>query len=126
MNDKTLNSETLNDEMLGSPSDWLVPFLLLGLWERDSYGLELARKMAESGFETTRPEMMYRALRRMEEGLVVSEHDGLDGHPSRRRFLITGSGEVYLELWAESLARYQGEIDLFLGTYDESARDGRG
>jgi PadR family transcriptional regulator len=101
-----------------SLADWLVPFLLLGLWERDSYGHELAQRVADLGFGVTRPEVMYRTLRQMEkEGMVVLEHDGFDGGLSRRRYSITGSGEDYLEFWANSLERYQKEIDLFFKAY---------
>ncbi len=113
----------MNDEILDVPSiDWLVPFLLLSLREGDSHGHELARRMPEFGLGATRPGAVYRALRQMErEGVVASEGDELDGHLPRRRFSITGSGEAYLELWANALARYEEEIYLFFGTYVESS-----
>jgi PadR family transcriptional regulator PadR len=116
----------VNDGTLGVPSDWLVPFLLLGLREQDSCEPELTSKMAGSGFEATRPGEMYRALRYMEqEGMIASEHDGFDGKPSLRRYSITESGEAYLKIWASTLERYRGEINLFFRTYaDGSARDG--
>jgi DNA-binding PadR family transcriptional regulator len=58
------------------------------------------------------------------ERMVVSEYDGSDGGFSRRRYSITELGEAYLGFWADSLARHQEEIELFLRTYSKS--DGRG
>ncbi len=124
----------MNDEMFNMPpADWLVTFLLLGLWERDSYGHELVRRMPDLGFEAAHPGAVYRTLRQMErEGMISSEGDGLDGHLPRRRFSITGWGEAYLELWANALTRYEKEIDLFFDTYVEKpsrraiTKDGRG
>lgn len=99
-------------------ADWLVPFLLLALRERDWCGYELVRQMADLDFGAVPPGDVYRALQRMEdEGRVASEHHGLDGEMSRRRFSITQSGEDYLESWVDSLARYQEEIDLFFRAY---------
>ena len=109
------------DGMLESPSaPWLVPFLLLLMRERDSYGHELTRGIADFDSGMVRPEAVYRALRQMEgEGMVLSEGDGLDRVLSRRKYSITESGEAYLEFWANSLARYQEDIDLFLRAYAE-------
>ncbi len=116
----------MSDKVLEAPSaSWLVSFLLLCLREGDYHGQELTRRIADFGFGATHPGEMYRALRQMEkEGMVLSERDGLDGEMSRRRYSITESGEAYLEFWANSLAQYQREIDLFFRTYTErSARE---
>ena len=110
-----------SDEVLEVPSvSWLVPFLLLALQERDSYGYELARSMSDFDFGTRRSAKAYRALQQLEEeGMVISEYDGLDGRFSRRRYSIAGPGEAYLEFWANSLTRYQEEVDFFLCLYNE-------
>ena len=104
--------------MLAWPSaGWIVPFLLLGLQERDYYGHELTRKVTDLGLGATPTGPVYRALWRMEkEGMVVSEPGG--HRLSRRRFSVTEVGEAYLEFWAHSLERYREEIDLFLQLYD--------
>ncbi len=59
----------MNDELfISAPSvDWLVPFLLLGLRERDSYGHELVQRMPALGLGVTHPRAMHRALRHTEE-----------------------------------------------------------
>lgn len=116
--------EAAIDRVLEVPSvDWIVPFLLVCLWERDRYGYELTRRMIALGFETTHPGVMYRTLRQMEkEGMVVSERNGFDRRPSRWRYSITELGEAYLEYLASALSRYRKEVDLFFGLYDEMSR----
>ncbi len=105
--------------------DWIVPFLLLGLRERNSYGYELTRRIADLGFGATRLGTVYRTLRQMEkEGMVASEGDGLDSRLSRRRYSITEPGEAYLEFWAGSLAWYRKEIDLFFRLYNKEPTPG--
>ena len=100
--------------------DWIVPFLLLGLQERNSYGYELTRRIDDLGFGATRLGTVYRTLRQIEkEGMVASESDGLDSRLSRRRYSITEPGEAYLEFWADSLAWYRKEIDLFFRLYNK-------
>jgi DNA-binding PadR family transcriptional regulator len=48
-------------EVLSTP--WLVPFLLLLMRERDSYGQDLTRRIADLGLGATRSGTVYRALR---------------------------------------------------------------
>ncbi len=117
----------MSNRVLEAPSvSWLVSFLLLCLREGDYYGHELTRRMADFGFGATHPGEMYRALQQMKkEGMILCEKDGLDGGVSRRRYSITESGEAYLEFWANSLAQYQKEIDLFFRTYTERSARGR-
>lgn len=102
-------------------ADWIVPFLLLCLRDRNRFGRELTRKMIDLGFGMRRAEAMYRALRQMEkEGVITSKPDGGYGRGwSRRRYSITESGEAYLEYLANAFARYQKEMDLFLRAYNE-------
>lgn len=106
-----------------SAVEWEVPFLLLVLREQGSYEDELTRGIGGFGFETARPEVAYQALGQMEEeGMVVTESDGVDGEQPRLRYSITESGEAYLERWASSLARYQEEVDLFFKVYADGGR----
>jgi len=102
------------------PVDWMAPFFLICLQERDHHSHELARKMIDAGFEATHPEEMYRTLRQMEnEGVLVSEDDGFDRELSRRRYSITESGDAYLEYLADALMQYGEEIDLFFRVYNK-------
>ncbi|MBA3472438.1 MAG: PRC-barrel domain-containing protein [Rubrobacter sp.] len=111
----------VNDGVLEVPPvDWMAPFLLICLQERDRHSHELARKMIDSGFEATHPEEMNRTLQQMEnEGVLVSEDDGFDRELSRRRYSITESGDAYLEYLADALMQYGEKIDLFFRLYNK-------
>lgn len=102
------------------PANWLVPLLLVRLREGDCHGRELARKAIYPGFETSRPQTIYRALQQMEkEGMIVSSGDGFDRELSRRRYSITKWGEAYLEYLANALVEYGEEIDLFFRLFNK-------
>lgn len=119
----------MSEDTLEMPSTpWLVSFLLLLVRERDSYGQDLTRRTADLGFGATRPGTVYWTLRQMEnEGIVFSERDGFDCGLPLRKYSITESGEDYLEFWANSLAEYREDMDLFLEVYaGEIGREARG
>ncbi len=111
----------VNDGVLEVPPvDWMAPFLLICLQERDRHSHELARRLIDAGFEATHPEEMYRTLRQMEkEGVLVSEDDGFDRELSRRRYSITELGDAYLEYLADALLQYGEKIDLFFRLYNK-------
>jgi poly-beta-hydroxybutyrate-responsive repressor len=111
----------VNDGVLEVPPvDWMAPFLLICLQERDHHSHELARKVIDAGFEPTHPEEMYRTLQQMDnEGVLVSEDDGFDRELSRRRYSITESGDAYLEYLADALMQYGENIDLFFRVYNK-------
>jgi PadR family transcriptional regulator PadR len=107
-----------------SISSCLAPLFLLFLREEDSQGYELTRGIEDFDLGEVGLETMYRALALIErEGMVVSERDGSDLTLSQRRYSITGPGESYLESWADSLARYQVMVDLFLTVYEGYTRE---
>ena len=102
------------------PVNWMVPFLLVCLQERDCHGHELAQNMNNLGLEATHSEVMYETLQHMEkEGVLVSEEDKFDRTLSRRKYSITELGNVYLEYLANALMQYGEEIDLFLQIYNK-------
>jgi poly-beta-hydroxybutyrate-responsive repressor len=111
----------VNDGVLEVPPiDWMAPFLLICLQERDHHSHELARKVIDAGFEATHPKEVYRTLQQMEnEGVLVSEVDGFDRELSRRRYSITESGDAYLEYLADALMQYGEKIDLFFRLYNK-------
>ena len=54
-------------KVLEEPSaDWLVPFLLLALRDRDSYDHKLEKRLDELGFDGMHPGQIYRTLWHME------------------------------------------------------------
>jgi DNA-binding PadR family transcriptional regulator len=66
--------------------------------ERDSYGQDLTRRIADLGFGVTRSGTVYRTLRQMEkEGRILSKRDGINCRLPRRKYSITEVGEDYLE-----------------------------
>jgi poly-beta-hydroxybutyrate-responsive repressor len=111
----------LNHRVSEVPSvNWMVPFLLVCLQERDCHGHELAQNISNLGLEATPSEVMYGTLQHMEkEGVLVSEEDKFDRTLSRRRYSITELGNVYLEYLANALMQYGEEVDLFLQTYNK-------
>jgi len=97
---------------------WVLPFLLLLVQRRGTYGQDLTRSVAQLDLGAMPPRTVYRNLRRMEqEGMVLSERDGSDCRLSRRRYSITELGEAYLESCASSLAEYREAMDLLLNNY---------
>src|SRR5215210_2353628 len=93
--------------------DWVTPFLLVILRERDCYGRELARQVIDFDLGATRSEAVYRALRQMEkEGIVVSKSERPDSEPCWLRYSITASGEVFIEYLANVLGQYRKEVNL--------------
>jgi poly-beta-hydroxybutyrate-responsive repressor len=104
------------------PVNWMVPFLLVCLQERDCHGHELAQNMNNLGLEATHSETMYGTLQHMEkEGVLVSEEDKVDRMLSRRKYSITELGNLYLECLANALMQYGEEIDLFLQIYNKQS-----
>lgn len=100
--------------------DWITPFLLVILRERDCYGRELARQVIDYDLGAMRPEAVYRALRQMEkEGIVVSKPEGPRSEPCWLRYSITASGETYLEYLANLLGQYREEMNLLFRFYKE-------
>ena len=107
------------------PVNWMMPFLLACLRERDCHGDELAQNVNDLGLEATHSEIMYGTLQHMEkEGVLVSEEDKFDRMLSRRKYSITELGDVYLESLANALMQYREEVDLFLQIYNKQTTRG--
>ena len=106
------------------PEDWLIPFLLLCLGDGGCYGHQLEERLDELGFDGMRLEM-YRALWQMEwEGMVLCDHEDDGSGLPRRWYEIAGAGEAYMEFWADSVARFQKEVDLFFRIYTKRSARG--
>jgi poly-beta-hydroxybutyrate-responsive repressor len=102
------------------PVNWMVPFLLVCLQERDCHGHELAQNISNLGLEATHSEIMYGTLQHMEnEGVLASEEDEFDRMLSSRTYSVTELGNVYLEYLANALMQYGEEVDLFLQIYSK-------
>ena len=100
--------------------DWIPPFLLIILRERDCYGRELAKQVIDLDLGATRPEAVYRALRQMEkEGIVISKSEESSSECCWLRYSITALGETYLEYLANVLGQYRKEVNLLFRFYKE-------
>jgi PadR family transcriptional regulator PadR len=110
----------VSDGVLEIPSpDWIMPFLLVILRERDCYGRELAKQVIDLDLGATRPEAVYRALEQMEEeGMVVSKFERPGYEFCWLRYSIAVLGETYLEYLANVLGQYRKEVD-FLFRFKE-------
>jgi PadR family transcriptional regulator, regulatory protein PadR len=103
------------------PRDWLVACVLLRVREGGASGSDLLEEMRNLGFGSVRPGEMYRTLRELErEALVFCEGRGAEFMLSRRRYAITTLGEAYLELLANVLAQYRGEVERFFRLYERA------
>lgn len=111
----------VNGGVLDIPSpNWIMPFLLVILRERDCYGRELARQVINYDLGVVRPQPVYQALRQMEkESIVVSTPEGPDSEPCWLKYSITASGVAYLEYLANLLGQYRDEVNLLFRFYKE-------
>ncbi|MET8503590.1 helix-turn-helix transcriptional regulator [Streptomyces sp. NPDC004787] len=91
-------------------SSWLkgvLDLLVLScLTERESYGYEIAKALAEAGLGEIKGGTLYPVLNRLEEaGLVEAEFRAAERGPGRRYYRLTGSGRTALaaetEAWTE-------------------------
>jgi PadR family transcriptional regulator, regulatory protein PadR len=103
-------------------SEWTLPLLLVCLRDAGiARGFELKDDLAAAQGGGVNPMEVYRTLRQMEEeGLVLSARDGGEHRLARRWFEITDQGRAYLEFWADSLKKYQEEMDAFFEIYERS------
>jgi PadR family transcriptional regulator, regulatory protein PadR len=98
----------------------LLPFILLVLKGKDSYGYELIEKISEFRFHDSPPDVgaVYKNLRAMEkEGWVKSKWDTKGNGPAKRTYRITPQGEEILHGWAITLRKRREALDQFLKLY---------
>jgi poly-beta-hydroxybutyrate-responsive repressor len=99
------------DDGRGEPrlhGDLLTTSLLALLRGWNAYGYQLAQKMRECGLPTFDQGTVYRTLRQLEKGgLVSSFWDTSESGPARRMYTLTQPGEIFLTGWLDALDRYQ-------------------
>jgi PadR family transcriptional regulator PadR len=105
----------------------LLPFILLVLKGKDSYGYELIEKISEFRFHDSPPDVgaVYKNLRAMEkEGWVKSKWDTKGTGPAKRTYRITPQGEEILHGWAITLRKRRDALDQFLKLYQNHYEKG--
>jgi PadR family transcriptional regulator, regulatory protein PadR len=106
---------------------FLLPFVLLVLKGKESYGYELIEKISEFRFHDSPSDVgaIYRNLRNMEkEGWVKSKWDTKGGGPAKRVYRITPQGEEILHGWAITLRKRRDALDHFLKLYQNHYKKG--
>jgi poly-beta-hydroxybutyrate-responsive repressor len=99
---------------------FIEPFLLLLLAEGTSHGYELMERVPQRGFVGGEVDAgyLYRTLRAMEEGgLVSSEWANVGPGPIRRVYALTARGEQTLHGWASAIRERADALQRFLDAY---------
>jgi poly-beta-hydroxybutyrate-responsive repressor len=104
----------------GKRERYIQPSVLLGLYQKPSYGYELIQTIQRYGFVEgpAPPGMIYRHLRRMEEdGLVSSEWETPGTGPAKRVYQITAEGIEVLRIWVEYMEGQAKKLESFVKQY---------
>lgn len=99
-----------------------VEFCVLALLaERESYGFELVRRLAESDGMFASEGTIYNLLSRLRRAGLVSTawHESLAG-PPRRYYSLTEDGHRSLDEFRDEWRRYRNAVDRLLGTRGEA------
>lgn len=110
----------------GKRERYIQPSILLGLYQRPTYGYELIQTIQRFGFVegTAPPGMIYRHLRQLEEdGWVASRWETEGGGPARRIYTITADGREVLALWIAHMEAQAGRLQSFVTEYRQAAAD---
>lgn len=115
----TTNDSTRTPEGAGAPrlhGDLLTTSLLALLRGWNGYGYQLAQRLRQCGLPVFDQGTVYRTLRQLEKGgLVSSFWDTSDAGPARRMYALTGAGEAFLAGWLDALDRYQQFLQTLWG-----------
>jgi PadR family transcriptional regulator PadR len=96
------------------------PWLLLALAIRPAHGYELMERFAQhEDIPDPDPGLLYRTLRQLEKGgLVSSSWDTTGAGPARRVYEITAEGIESLHAWAINIRHTQARLGRFLAEYE--------
>lgn len=101
----------VKDEAPAAPrlhGDLLTTSLLAMLRGWNAYGYQLAQRLKECGLPAFDQGTVYRTLRQLEKGGMVSSFwDTSESGPARRMYRLTQAGELFLTGWLDALDRYQ-------------------
>lgn len=92
----------------------LVPFVLLHLAKKRSYGYELISSLDTYG-RFGDASTVYKNLRRMEkDGLIGSEWETSESGPAKRVYHLTEEGRELLAAWRATIEQNRALMDRFL------------
>ncbi len=99
---------------------FLEPCLLLLLHGGESHGYELLENLGRFGFSENPADSstIYRILRSFEErGFVTSSWAEGDSGPARRVYVLSSSGDGYLQMWVGDLEETDRILHRFFSEY---------
>ena len=108
----------------GKRERYIQPSILLGLLLKASYGYELIQDIQKFGFVEGQapPGMIYRHLRQLEEGSLVSSKWETEGTgPAKRMYEITEEGREVLAIWIDYMRNQAKNLKDFIETYTKFA-----
>jgi poly-beta-hydroxybutyrate-responsive repressor len=92
--------DMLNAQLLAMLKDW------------SAYGYELAQQLDQAGFGNYNKGTVYRALRQMESGgLVSSIWQTSSAGPARRMYSTTEAGNLFLQSWLTLLNLHRATLE---------------
>ena len=88
--------------------DILATSLLAFLRISNAYGYHLVQQLSEANLAAFDSGTVYRTLRQLEKGgLVSSFWDTSESGPARRMYQLTAPGQIFLGTWIDALERHQ-------------------
>jgi PadR family transcriptional regulator PadR len=106
--------------------DLLASSLLAFLRNWPAYGYQLVQELNKAGLPAFDSATVYRTLRQLERsGLLSSFWDTSESGPARRMYSLTRAGETFLDLWLDTLSRYQNILQSTLSSYENLQRRGK-
>ncbi len=117
----------VSEGLIGLPSNYLRPCLLLLVAEGTSHGYDLLDGVRALGLGKVDPGGLYRCLRAMDEdGLVRSSWEPSSRGPARRSYTLTEDGLDWLHAMSGSLAEVHRILSVFqqrcVGLGDQRSR----
>ena len=113
------SQRSATEDLWSGPShptgDMLNAQLLAMLEDWPAYGYELAQQLEQAGFGNYNKGTVYRALRQMENGgLVSSIWETSSAGPARRMYSTTEAGNLFLQNWLTLLNLHRATLERFL------------
>jgi len=104
--------EPSKDDTAATPlrlnGDILATSLLAFLRISNAYGYHLVQQLTEANLAAFDSGTVYRTLRQLEKGgLVSSFWDTSESGPARRMYQLTAPGQLFLGTWIDALERHQ-------------------
>jgi len=101
---------------------FIVSCILLILKEKQAHGYEIMEQLGNLAFLESLPDpgVVYRHLRRLEEGgMVESRLEPGSGGPARKVYSLNPEGESFLLAWTASIRKRKSSLEGFLAAFEK-------